>query len=437
MSFCLSINAGRANPLIVSSINRFLPRGSLLGGATNILQHRCLQSFESETIQQPIQEAFTNIDDYLDKVKDALKPSFRLNVTGRHSKAMMRSLLNKNKAEFDASIRELQLKKRWESAESFLLEHQDTFRQFYDNEEYLRVFKHYPRYNPVAPRIFWKLARGRTYQGKFDRLLADKAPHLVPVFQEALRRLDEDELLKILAFEQPEPLKSQLLACVAKSVAQPTPPKSAGIQPTGTKAESNMLSFLHQRVQDDDQRKLHVVAPVYIRNQRKKTKSRVNDADTILQVESETNLFGQTNELDAMIVEQLPGEKMMIKEVWEAKSTVNPATLHDTLAKKAIMVESIVGTGKLLFITGLRYKLVVGYSFPKIGVYGAAISPARIAAKQLQTAFAEKRLASEPSVVVNEALANGYVTASPDKVIRVIERLQSLAERNGLLLVIE
>jgi hypothetical protein len=303
--------------------------------------------------------------------------SNKMFINESHRKSMMRALLGMNKVQFDQELRDIHTQQQWSKAKHFVdtylldmlsqlsaptleeaPEFEQTLQEYYSSQT--------TRFQQKPALLFSNLARGRTYQGKFERLLRDKRPDLLDLFMKIFEELSKVDLLRMFVEQytdcrmnknttntnpqndadgdndnpqrtsQQQLTEELLLQCVDyefQSLATPQP--ADGGSSGGKKCESNLLSYLlmensntnhntnHNHTQDDDDDGLQeeqittqqVLAPVWIRN-KGSNKAFICSKRCAYAIElpSTVNLHGMTSELDAVVVAINKRKRRILKQ---------------------------------------------------------------------------------------------------------------------------
>ena len=437
---------------------------------------------QAESAQVPASFAMTTVslDEYAHQVLDAVDQhdneegfTFGLN-RQQHMKSMMRAFLGLGKVEFKQRMAAFVQAGQERDTEKFVQAHWSSIVAAVDSttapslasstEAALDQLKE-SLFSLKPPRKFFSnMARGRVYQGRFERLLEAAQPDLLEPY-EHIFRFDkeksttdngvEDELLRHFAQHEAadnETLYRDLVACIDMNYTASAPAFPAdGGRSSGLQGEVNLITYLEQqRVCSSNQ----IVAPVLIRLQnicnpnsnKKNSASRPNVIE--LPTASNVDLYGMSTELDAIVTQRCPNDAHTVRlvEVWEAKAALHPSRLYEALVKKQQTLQAILVSSeqnKHSQGRNMSCTLVLGESderfaievdgddvgeprLPQLGIFGTTILSPRAAARRTALIVGEFLLETSPDVV-RATLRDGFVTVPKPKVRDSIKRLQSLA----------
>jgi hypothetical protein len=373
-----------------------------------------------------------DLESYLQDTIKELDPCFQLSVSEKHRKGMMRALLNISKAKMDQELRNLQAELQWQKAESFLKEELCSLTPSVDDApQYMEGLLIYENFKPAAKKVFSFLARGRKYQGRLERLLEEVKPELVPAFSKVAEKVPELRLLEDYALGKKDdrPQRDCLLRCVRTEFPKSPPDLPEAGKVKGIRSEMNLQKYLEERFENDDTKKL-VLNNVYI--SKKKKSGKVKVPYTIQLPSSIKNWVKMTSELDALVLDSVKDGDTTVSliEVWEAKTTLNPATIYDALTKKYTAVSKIleISDVQLCQFSGKEQRnLFIAQDKPRFGIYGTKLLSSKAAARQSQVLVCEKIIETSP-LAVKEALSTGKISVSHEMVLSDLNATLSLAQ---------
>jgi len=316
------------------------------------------------------------LEKYLEDVLNAIDSSYHMAITAQHRRKMIRCLMGyKNKAEFDLTLQNLAMEMQWERAAKFVSDHlfnldppphstcapmfQEGLRLHREGGHPNFVFQSMDFQNQnkhLAPsRFFSYLARGRAYQGQFERLLEDVAPNLKEQYADVIQEPPEIDLMKMLVLKECESTtvaesddqppavqwKNQLMQLLEREFPNKGPqhPDDGG-RSLGRRGESDLTSYLEGRVHNETRTSRMVVSNVYVKSPSKhlrQTNQSNNPSKRLhpVLILSNADLVGMTSEFDSIILEKdAVSETIRISELWEAKASLTPVTISDALFKK-------------------------------------------------------------------------------------------------------
>lgn len=360
---------------------------------------------------------------YLKETILALDPSFSLKVGEQHRKGMMRAMIGKtSKVLMGQDLRQLQSKMQWEKADCFVREELQSLAPPPDAPQFQEGLTKYKSFEPNHMKLFSFLAGGRVFQGKLDKLLQDTKPSLLPIFQEVVDPIPKLELLESYAREHHVSLQESLLKCVHAQFPKAPSSSRDGGKAKGIKGETSLQAYLESKYPDK-----RVITNVFISKRQRPGKSQ--KCPFVIQLPSSLNWDGMTSELDALVLEptQDGDESVIITEVWEAKATLHPVTLHDALSKKHAAISRIFEANDVrLLLEGSGNFAIEQGKPPKIGIFGNSLLPPGAAAHKSQVLVCEK-LVETSREVVEIALDTGEIPVSHEQVLFDLNRTLKLA----------
>jgi hypothetical protein len=360
---------------------------------------------------------------YLKETIQAVDPCFRLAVGEQHRKSMMRAIVKISKVQMDQDLRQLRAKIQWSKADCFVRDELISLTPPPDAQQFQEGLNKYKSFEPNHMKLFSFLARGRTYQGKLAKLLQDVKPELVPTFQQIVDPIPELELLEYYAREQHLSLQESLLRCVHTQFPKaPTDSPDAG-KAKGIKGETSLQAYLETKYPDK-----RVLSNVFISKKPKSGQS--PKCPYVIQLPSSLSWDGMTSELDALVLEptQDGDESVVVIEVWEAKATLHPVTLHDALSKKYAAVAKIFETNDVrLLLEGKEDFAIQHGTLPGFGIFGNSLLSPVAAARRSQVLVCEKLIETSRKAV-EHALDTGEILVSHEQVLSDLKRTLRLAE---------
>lgn len=462
-------------------------------------------------------------------------------VTEKERKTMVRTLLSDgtwNKAEFKARLQEFVTRRQWKQTNDFLSLYWDELQQVaqqlqeknqpQQNEEeqqqqqqasssllspFQEGLANYQRFQddadgggiigPPPKKLFSFMARGREYQGKFERLLEDAdKPEWLEIYRAIFEEPDERSLLRdyvedqflekeeeeeeessLLLTEEEEDHRKQLLkAAIEQELPKASPQPADGGKASGVQSELNLMTYLEQSIISASPARLQILAPVFLQSQKRRNKGGNKRTPNpkcpyTIELPPHIDLTGKTTELDALVVELLPGSTTIphavrIHQVWEAKATLHPMTIGDALFKKAQVLEYFVNenadddadddsagvsssssgaapscSSATLQIHGQLYSILLPTqntadnnnnndedessspsSLTTFGIFGKNLLPPAAGVRRMECVLAERLL--DTSVrAVQEGLTTGRVQVPRERIQEQLERLISTAQK--------
>jgi hypothetical protein len=388
-----------------------------------------------------------NVRKYLQDVEQELKDGgmYRLQLTNSHRKMMLRAIIGVTKVELDNQMRRERARLQHDQILKFLkndlvselengteIDEDDApcFRTALDKilTEDLR-----PKSTPLrasADGICSPLARGRVYKGKFIDLLSDLAPELVPNYHSAAYVAEQDVMLSLVNnLDQGSHVDVKLCTeCIKCSLPDDKDNAESKKASDGQQCEARCLDFLSGRSMEESR---IILSNVFVKPRHSEKPSENSTGGAV--IVTPIDLDATCSEFDALIVEKVNDEQsrttasVRVCEVWEAKATISPLTIHDALTKKAAAMNDILASkSEIILLDRIEYTLS-GNCEPVFGIFGNELLPPKRAATQVNMVECLHALSSNVHTV-SEALEVGYVTMSSDRSIQSIRRLQSVVE---------
>ena len=420
----------------------------------------------------------SRVKQYLEDTMQAMNESYTFSATSIHRKSMIRSLLGCPKVELDAFLNELEEAQKWNATTQFIRENISALQSLPVADDAAETFQEglvsFADFEERgANKLFNFMARGRSYQGKFERLLQDAAPDKTEwlVFYETQIQssLSETERLELLLdadltkfsgrsnnrrLDDANELKRYLDKCIHQPLGRPAYQQPAdGGKARGEASEYDLLSYLNQvlipseypgcrvldenAINDDQQGQfIQVRSSVMIQNRRKDRNPNYTKKlrSCIIELPEDVNLHGVTNELDALVV-RIEGnaQTVQILQVWEAKAALNPITIGDALQKKTQIVQEIVqraDDSSMILVDGRSFHLAPTFhSNPSIGIFGKTLASPASASRRVQTTIGEYLLENDALVVQRILDGDEQVPIPPETVKHRLSALLDLADK--------
>lgn len=248
--------------------------------------------------------------------------------------------------------------------------------------------------------LFSRLASGRRYQGRLERLINDLFPEISNNYHEASTKVTDREILEYiinndLVIEKKEHQKDEsdeekglaekriraAFKCLDKfypgeaghllSLTEKKNESGAGVE-SGKKCEESCVNFLQneyiqysngEQILDAQQnytrRRRKVLRNVYINGRRNGDNSGTRkymppkmyrkgavrkeemDGTGIIWTDCDSARHRLTSEFDAIILSSEAVNSTYIESIWEAKKTISPSTIHDILTKKLGAIKAL------------------------------------------------------------------------------------------------
>lgn len=359
-----------------------------------------------------------SLETYLEDTIKAIDPNFQLTLGEQHRKIMMRGIIGNTKVQMDEDLRKLRSKLHWDMAERFVLEDLNSLATPVDAPQFKVGLQNYKSYKNNHKKLFSYLAGGRVYQGKLASLLEKTNPELVPKYQQIVEEIPELELLKSYALEQDSCINEILLECIMAPFPKAPPGSEDGGQSRGKGGELSLTKYLGQTFETE-----RILPNVFI-NMKKKNLGK----STTIQLPKSLNWDGMTSELDALVLQKSNRsiESVLVTQIWEAKATLHPISIHDALSKKHAAISKIfVTNGVTLYLDGNEVDVESG-KLPKMGIFGRVLLSPKAAARRTQVILCEKLLGTRREVTEN-ALVSGKISIPHEEVLNYLKTTLVLA----------
>lgn len=432
------------------------------------------------------------IEDYIHEIISTLRKSphdkndtvdgnWKLTLNEKHRSKMMRAIVGLSKVEFKQRLRELEHQHQWDLADTFVrqqlqaLTDKNVVGLFDKAPNFSTAVDQYISSDPsqqqslsTAAKFFSTMARGRMYQGKMERLLAEVAPHLSDEYSQIVGDLSNQDLLQLFvkeyqACEDGSDDNTSLLLqqCLDIEFVDAPPDSADGGRSKGKRGEVDLFTYLTTKCSRDDS-SLRVLAPVWIRPLGSSKRGNTNKCKYVLEVPSKYLRSGITNEYDAMVVrvDDNDCKSLTIMEVWDAKATMDVTAIHDILKKKvfkslvtlldsAVLEESMFvladtnndNSKNSVYHAQLRQPSSSSHStnaatttatitLPNIGLFGSKLPTPQTAARRLQVIVCEVLLEADRGVVEGVLAENsGQMTPPSDIVVGYATELLTLIQQ--------
>mmetsp|Transcript_20199 Transcript_20199/g.29978 ORF Transcript_20199/g.29978 Transcript_20199/m.29978 type:complete len:420 (-) Transcript_20199:147-1406(-) len=363
------------------------------------------------------------LEDTLDVLQDS-KTSFTVSLNDSHRKSMIRNLLGITRVTMNEELLMLRQKLSWAKAKDFTRTKLSYLEVPVDAAPHFQHgVENYESFEISSKKLFAFLARGRTYQGKLDRLLQDICPDLLIEYESIVAEVDETELLKIYAREKcagDSDLYDSLVHCAEKEFPKALHQPKDGGKKSGVQGEVSLKEFLNDPQIGSS---FELLAPVWIRNKNGKAISK--RCPHVIELSPPIDLDGMTTEFDATLVQQ-KSDGIHIAQVWEAKAALEPTILHNILTKNYRAMTTVFGHPAELISNGKRH-LLPKREMPKLGIYATRLLDINQAARRSIIVCAEFLIENDPSIIP-EALQSGTIEVPREKVQEHVEFTLKLVE---------
>jgi hypothetical protein len=359
-----------------------------------------------------------DVPTYLQETLESVDPNKQFTVTEQDRKSMVQGIMGISKVDLDQQLRDTKLEAQWEKAQAFMADQwipkiggegasfnpdDPSIRMLSaDNDGSSRNMDSFA----TPTKYFSYLAKGRTFQGKFDRLLESVAPDLLECYQETVDEIDRLECMRILADKHER--RGDLLRCLHLQLPKSSPQPADGGVSSGKKGELDLETYLRSE-RHNGASNYELCTHVLV----KPPRSKIKKGETFV-IETSHLSDGSTSEFDAMFIERTGNGSIRVVELWEAKATIHPTTLADLIFKKVKSLERILEDDKAIFyIDGVHYPLDTTSPLPLIGMFGSGFLSAKAAANRQQLVAFQNQLGKDEKLVMT-VLENEGLAPAPD-----------------------
>ena len=437
--------------------------------------HKCSHTPPSKTFitaslpisnhcMMPSSPSDINLHDYIDAIEQKIKsgkPTFKVRLRNQNQKPIIRTLLGiQSKDEFDKLLRTQQKRAEYEKMKEFCLKSlQPTLQSLSDSDrmkapqfdEALEAALGSSRLKAKGAQAFHRLASGRVYKGKLIDLVMDLVPELEQQCKDAMMPLTESEVLKHLIrhvaeegeFECKDDRMNAAMKCVAFFKKNKVGDGSDGLSTTnhfiakanGLECEQFCANWLTNQTNSVQQNKRVVLSNVMINNNTTKSRQKylntnknwntnINNSRSIMWTSSQRD--GVCSEFDAVVIHH--GEDISVQpsisEIWEAKYSMSPSSIHDALTKKVPAIKTILQDVDLsVSYDGCQQKLGKQSKGIVLGLFGMELLPPENALGQLRSTAISYSLTSDLDVAL-KAVDNGFVELGIDTILCDLKKLR-------------
>lgn len=411
---------------------------------------------------------------YIDAIeKEVLEvDTFTGKIRPQNKKPLIRTLINlQQKVEFDSLLRIKGKQVEYERVKSFCLNHLQPIIQSLSEEEKQQKLPNYDEALENAIKseekekvLFYKLASGRAYKGKLTNLVSDLAPDQIQNCQESTMAVDDDEALmsvidhvandSSLEFERKDERIKAAKDCVNMFRSIGTERVNFTSKVNGIKCEQACINWLQDRdvgpqfPKDNNNVGPKVLPNVNINGSSSKARQKYERYKKGNIIWTQEVPDRTTSELDAIVLDGLSSiagnnsdtfcegtsssaneNNMFISEFWEAKFSISPSSLYDTLSKKAPAIVSLMKDENLtISYDGKNHHLHPydsGNSNSQVilGVFGNELLSPLNAVGQLRSIAVSAALNSDIDVGIN-AVKNGEITIKPGVLLEDLRKLR-------------
>lgn len=260
-------------------------------------------------------------------------------------------------------------------------------------------------------------------------MLDDIAPNLIEAYKEALVEPTKNDVISSLndGSNLSEDRIRTAKRCIEMELRSPSDVGQEDDARPGAATEIKCVDFL----KTDRTETTEIVLQNVRVNRKSSSKTQIkdefwkNNPDTGIILTS-SELYGVSSEFDGVVVQE--GSEARVSEVWEAKKTISPNTLHDAFFKKISAVSALAEEDGSILVyphgTALIRKPL------QFGVFGFELQSVEKAANQLTTIACQEMLAKDFQIV-ERAVDTGMVQVEMERIISKLAKLRSFHLENG------
>jgi hypothetical protein len=405
-----------------------------------------------------------NVEKYLQNVRlELIKfgPTLRLKVTEKHRKKMIRTLFGMPaKVYFDNAYRDacnsIQNKRMVQFIQDDLrpnIEHKETtsiMSILADTAPHLYVGMERAlslatlETAGTADKKWSYMARGRVYRGNFGDLLRDLAPELrskyeyarlPPTDSDVFRHLllDDSSSGAAVANNMDTARRKAVERCIEVELEAPV--ASTSIQKHGDHRKRGIechqacVEYLKERHQQTDV--AFILENVLVKSAQANRRAKAVPIITCSVSKDIEEICGEFDALvlvDSCCMDGTSQSQLRVAEIWEAKATISPTTLHGVITKKIPAIRSLLADESSLLWYSQDQTVPLcdndssGQQQLLLGVFGVQVLPPEDAASVLKAVTCIKAL-SHDVAVIEQALDTGFVEVHVDGALKRLDRI--------------
>jgi hypothetical protein len=422
-----------------------------------------------------------NVEKYLQDVRVELikfGPTLRLKITENHRKTMLRTLFGMpTKVDFDNAFRNacnsIQQKRMVQFIQDDLrptIEQKKTTSimstlsnnapNFYEEMDRALGLATLETVGGTTGRKLWSnMARGRRHRGNFGHLLHDLAPELLSKYENArLPPIDSDVFAHMLqddssvtGVNMDKARRKAAERCIELKLESPACASTAYADMNEKHGKKKGIECHQACVQYLRERHAFVLENVLVKsaqaNRRNKAVATLKDDNGVamntvgttgvITSSASKEIEKMCGEFDAMVLVERgndgsQSQQHRVAEIWEAKATISPTTLHDVITKKIPAIQSLLADESSLLWYSHDQTIPLcdnDSSGHLLHVFGLQILPTMDAAGVIKAVTCINALSRDMEVVV-QALDTGFVevdlNAALERLDRVVDGVEDL-----------
>ena len=380
-------------------------------------------------------------------------------------KPMIRTLLGlSDKTEFDARIRNTKKETEYRRLETFV---RDELTPALEKEGRLAKVPDMPdiiadalAQSPISGAgAFRKLGTGRIFRGNAAKMVQEIAPETLPAYVLATEELTEMDVLSLVIESRRSDVSSERIEAAVKCLGDfvscseedyHVANSSAADQldadndtscpkQNGKQCELDCAEYLESQLEENET----LIGNVYVNHMSALNRPKYQDgnkfrsgSDAIIWTSVERD--NACSEFDGVVYTVEPSGDdnkegtAIIKEIWEAKVSISPATLWDAVTKKCRSIRDLI-EDETAYLQHDGKQMPIKFSSEKkliFGIYGQSVLSPQNAIGQMISMAAAQALGDVDNVL--ESLDRGFVKVGRDKALNDLEvlrtQLQSVEE---------
>lgn len=371
-------------------------------------------------------------------------------------KPMIRTLLGLgDKTEFDARIRNTKKETEYRRLEAFVrdelapaLEREGRLAKVPDMPDIIADALDQPPTSGAG--AFRKLGTGRIFQGNATRMVEEIAPETLTAYFLATEELTEMDVLSLVIESRKSDVSSERIEAAMKCLGDFVSCSEEDYYVTssstneldtdndvfcpkqnGKQCELDCVDFLKGQLEESE----ILIGNVYVNHMSALNRPKYQDMNKFRSgADASSGIIWTSierdnacSEFDCLIMKPSVGnseECAVIKEIWEAKVSISPATLWDAVTKKCRSIRDLIeDETAYLQHNGKQMPIKFGSDEKLIfGIYGQSILSPENAVGQMISMAAAQALGDVNTVL--ESLERGFVKVERDKALNDLQVLR-------------
>jgi hypothetical protein len=394
---------------------------------------------------------------YLEDIESEIRQgdvSYEVRLRSQWAKPMIRTILGiQRKEEFDHLTREMQRRIEFERMNNFVQELWSKIQMLREEDQqkvpdFANAMLEAQLRQEKGYHAFSRIASGKLYKGQLEDLVSDLVPDLVHHYQKVSSPIREDEILKHLidilgkgrSIDQKRINAAH--SCIRLLDDETEFTGSRSDQSTlkeskvdGQKSEQECVKWLRDQIIGIENQPI-ILKNVMINDVSTRSRSKYNKGHiwqgnrkcgdlSIIWTNRMRNRM--CSEFDAISL-SYEGSDMELREFWEAKASISPSSIHDSITKKLVAARSIINDeSAILTHNGSDHTLRRGTGRLRFGLFGSELMTPMNALGQLRSTAAAHILSSDIEIALNAA-ETGFVEIHSEILLSDLNRLKHILQ---------